>query len=35
MKSRLIAAALLAATASPAFALNILLTNDDGLTSNL
>lgn len=35
MKTRYIAAALLACTASPAFALNILLTNDDGLTSNL
>ena len=35
MTYRLIAAAGLALCASPAFALNILLTNDDGLTSNL
>lgn len=35
MTSRMIAAAGLALCASPAFALNILLTNDDGLTSNL
>lgn len=35
MRYRLIATAGLALCASPAFALNILLTNDDGLTSNL
>lgn len=35
MTYRLIAGAGLALCASPAFALNILLTNDDGLTSNL
>jgi 5'-nucleotidase len=35
MKYRPIAAAMLLACTSPAFALNILLSNDDGLTSNL
>lgn len=35
MKLRLLSAVVLCALASPAFALNILLTNDDGLTSNL
>jgi len=35
MKLRLAAVAALIGLASPAFALNILLTNDDGLTSNL
>ncbi|MDM0027529.1 5'/3'-nucleotidase SurE [Variovorax saccharolyticus] len=35
MKLRLAAAAALLGLASPAFALNILLSNDDGLTSNL
>lgn len=35
MNHRLIAAAGLALCASPAFALNILVANDDGLTSNL
>ena len=35
MKFRLAATAALLGLASPAFALNILLSNDDGLTSNL
>lgn len=35
MKLRLAASAVLLGLASPAFALNILLSNDDGLTSNL
>ncbi|WP_338760106.1 5'/3'-nucleotidase SurE [Massilia sp. METH4] len=35
MKHRLIAGACLALCAAPAFALNIVLSNDDGLTSNL
>jgi len=34
MQLRSIAAAALVAAASPAFALNILVSNDDGLTSN-